>query len=37
VATTFRDESTFSVQRHLPRFLRDIVQIRLNAFAGRYD
>jgi dolichyl-phosphate beta-glucosyltransferase len=37
VATTFRAESTFSVRRHLPRFLRDIVQIRLNDLAGLYD
>jgi glycosyltransferase involved in cell wall biosynthesis len=37
VATTFRAESTFNVRKHLPRFLRDIVQIRLNDLAGRYD
>ena len=37
VATTFRAESTFNVRRHLPRFLRDIVQIRLNDLAGRYN
>ena len=36
VATTFRAESTFNVRKHLPRFLRDIVQIRLNDLAGRY-
>jgi glycosyltransferase involved in cell wall biosynthesis len=36
VSTTFRAESTFNVRRHLPRFLRDIVQIRLNDLAGRY-
>jgi glycosyltransferase involved in cell wall biosynthesis len=37
VSTTFRDESTFDVRRHLPRFLMDIVQIRVNDLAGRYD
>jgi len=37
VTTTFRPESTFNVRKHLPRFLRDIVQIRLNELAGRYD
>ena len=36
VTTTYRAESTFNVRRHLPRFLRDIVQIRMNALAGRY-
>ncbi len=36
VATTYRGESTFKVRRHLPRFLADIVQIRVNAMAGRY-
>jgi glycosyltransferase involved in cell wall biosynthesis len=36
VTTTFRAESTFSVRKHLPRFLGDIFQIRLNALAGRY-
>jgi glycosyltransferase involved in cell wall biosynthesis len=36
VTTTFGAESTFNVRRHLPRFLRDIVQIRLNDLAGRY-
>lgn len=36
VHTTYRDESTFSVRKHLPRFLSDIVQIRLNALRGRY-
>ncbi len=36
VRTTFHDESTFSVRRHLPRFLQDIVQIRRNALAGLY-
>ena len=37
VSTTYRAESTFNVQKHLPIFLRDIVQIRLNDLAGRYD
>ena len=36
VSTTYRAESTFSIRKHLPRFLRDIVQIRLNDLAGRY-
>ena len=36
VSTTYRAESTFNVQKHLPIFLRDIVQIRLNDLAGRY-
>jgi glycosyltransferase involved in cell wall biosynthesis len=37
VTTTFHADSTFNVRKHLPRFLRDIVQIRLNAMQGRYD
>ena len=36
VSTVYRAESTFNVRRHLPVFLRDIVQIRLNDLAGRY-
>lgn len=36
VPTAYRAESTFSVRKHLPRFLADVVQIRLNAIAGRY-
>jgi dolichyl-phosphate beta-glucosyltransferase len=36
VTTTFRGESTFNVRKHLPIFLHDIVQIRLNDLAGRY-
>jgi dolichyl-phosphate beta-glucosyltransferase len=36
VTTVYRAESTFNVQKHLPIFLRDIVQIRLNDMAGRY-
>jgi len=37
VTTTYRAESTFSVRRHLPRFLSDIIQIRLNALSHKYD
>jgi glycosyltransferase involved in cell wall biosynthesis len=37
VATDYRAESTFDVRKHLPIFLKDIVQIRLNALAGRYS
>jgi glycosyltransferase involved in cell wall biosynthesis len=36
VTTTFREESTFNVRKHLPRLLSDIVQIRRNHNAGRY-
>jgi glycosyltransferase involved in cell wall biosynthesis len=36
VTTTFREEGTFNVRKHLPRLLGDIVQIRRNARAGRY-
>jgi dolichyl-phosphate beta-glucosyltransferase len=36
VRTTYRAESTFSVRKHLPLFLKDIFQIRLNDQAGRY-
>jgi dolichyl-phosphate beta-glucosyltransferase len=36
VSTTYRAESTFDVRKHLPLFLRDIAQIRLNDLAGRY-
>jgi len=36
VSTSYRGESTFSIRKHLPRFLQDIVQIRLNDLAGRY-
>ena len=37
VATTYRSESTFNVRRHLPLFLKDIVQIRLNDLRGHYQ
>jgi dolichyl-phosphate beta-glucosyltransferase len=36
VATTFREQSTFNVRKHLPIFLRDIVKIRMDDLAGRY-
>jgi glycosyltransferase involved in cell wall biosynthesis len=36
VATTFHDESTYNVRKHLPQLLRDIVQIRRNDRAGLY-
>jgi dolichyl-phosphate beta-glucosyltransferase len=37
VSTTYHAESSFSVRRHLPLFLQDIVRIRLNDLRGRYD
>jgi glycosyltransferase involved in cell wall biosynthesis len=37
VSTTYRGESTFSVRKHLPTFLADIVKIRLNAVRHKYD
>jgi glycosyltransferase involved in cell wall biosynthesis len=36
VTTTYRAESTFNVRQHLPVFLHDILQIRLNDLHGRY-
>ncbi len=36
VSVTFRDASTYSLRRHLPRFLTDILRIRANATCGRY-
>lgn len=36
VDTTFHAESTFNVRKHLPLFLHDIVQIRVNDLQGRY-
>jgi glycosyltransferase involved in cell wall biosynthesis len=36
VTTSYRDESTFNVRKHLPRLLSDIVQIRRNDLAGVY-
>jgi hypothetical protein len=37
VTTTYRPESTFNIRRHLPLFLRDIVEIRLNDLKGSYE
>ena len=37
VSTTYHAESSFSVRRHLPLFLKNIVQIRLNDIRGRYE
>jgi len=37
VSTTYRAESTFNVRKHLPIFLNDIVEIRLNDMRARYD
>lgn len=37
VEVAFREGSTFDVAKHLPRFLRDIVQVRVNALKGVYD
>ena len=36
VSTAYREESTFNVRKHLPRFLEDIAQIRLNDLRGNY-
>ncbi len=36
VTTSYRAESSFTVRRHLPRFLGDVVQIRRNDLAGLY-
>lgn len=36
VAVEFRDDSTYDLRRHLPRFIADIVRIRINALRGRY-
>ncbi|MGH2356113.1 MAG: glycosyltransferase [Chloroflexota bacterium] len=36
VTTTYRAGSSYSLRRHLAPFLRDIVQIRVNALRGRY-
>ena len=36
VSVTFRDASTYSLRKHLPRFLADILRIRVNAVRGRY-
>lgn len=37
VTISFKDGSTFDIAKHLPRFLRDIVQVRINALKGVYD
>ena len=37
VEMAFRAGSTFDVKKHLPRFLKDIFRVRINAFKGVYD
>jgi len=37
VAVTFQPDSTYSVRRHLPPFLRDIWRVRRRAWARDYD
>ena len=37
VEVSFQDGSTFDVRKHLPRFLKDILRVRLNALRGAYD
>ncbi len=37
VEMSFKEGSTFDVRKHLPRFLRDIFRVRLNALRGVYD
>ena len=37
VEMSFRAGSTFDVRKHLPRFLRDILRVRINALRGAYD
>ena len=37
VEVSFQAGSTFDVRKHLPRFLKDILRIRLNALRGVYD
>ena len=36
VQVDYREGSTFNVAAHLPAFLHDIVQVRLNALRGVY-
>ena len=36
VATEYRAESTYQLRKHLPPFLRDVAQIRLNHLRGLY-
>lgn len=37
VEVSFQAGSTFDVRKHLPRFLEDILRVRLNALRGVYD
>lgn len=37
VEVSFREGSTFDVRKHLPRFLKDIVRVRVNSLRGVYD
>lgn len=37
VEMAFRAGSTYDVRKHLPRFLKDILRVRVNAFRGVYD
>lgn len=37
VEMSFRAGSTYDVRKHLPRFLKDILRVRLNALRGVYD
>jgi len=37
VEISYRAGSTYDIAKHLPRFLRDIVRIRVNALSGAYD
>ena len=36
VATEYRPDSTYHLRKHLPPFLRDVAQIRLNHLRGLY-
>jgi len=36
VTTEYRPDSTYNLRKHLPPFLRDILQIRLNYLRGAY-
>ena len=37
VEVSFQAGSTFNVRKHLPRFLKDILRVRVNALRGVYD
>ena len=37
VEVSFQAGSTFDVRKHLPRFLKDILRVRVNALRGAYD